>query len=209
MSVPRLTAVVSRMRRSGPRRRVATSAMACLALMAGLGLGVLLAGGGDDLSAQRDTAAQVERLRGDLAAATRENDALEGVLASRRLRGLARADDEVVRLVDATMEAVNDKDVEGLERRFTSRAVLTDLGTGRVTHGATAIALAYGQLEEPHLRRVSEVFEMRGRAVWAYDTGVCVAVVDASRFRELVMLSPVPVAASTDHDLSGVYRSAR
>ena len=71
--------------------------------------------------------------------------------------GVPRADESVVRLVDACIAAMNAEDPDAVSATFADDAVLTDLVDRRITTGAVAIGLAYGQTEDLELRRTSDV----------------------------------------------------
>ena len=81
--------------------------------------------------------------------------------------GVLRADESEVRLVDACIAAMNAEDPDAVSAAFADDAVLTDLVDRRITTGAEAIGLAYGQTEDLGLRRTSDVVVLGDHVAFA------------------------------------------
>jgi hypothetical protein len=108
--------------------------------------------------------------------------------------GVSLADEQVVRLVDATLAGFDAADVDTVSASFAEDAVLTDLVEDRVTLGAYNIALAYGQTEDLRLRRTSAVVMLDGYVTFSVEDatgpGLVVAEVEDDRFVEYVVMGP-------------------
>ncbi|HSJ22317.1 MAG TPA: hypothetical protein VK964_17260 [Nocardioidaceae bacterium] len=108
--------------------------------------------------------------------------------------GVSLADEEVVRLVDATIAGLDAADVDAVSAVFAEDAVLTDLVDDRVTIGAYNIALAYGQTEDLRLRRTSDVVVVDGYVTFSVEDvtgpGLVVAEVEDGRFARFVVMAP-------------------
>lgn len=136
----------------------------------------------------------VALLVGTTLGATLVRDSAEAPAAPTAAEGVSLADEEVVRLVDATIAALDAADVDAVVASFAEDAVLTDLVDDRVTVGAYNIALAYGQTEDLRLRRTSDVVVVGGYVAFSVEDvtgpGLVVAEVEDGRFVEYVVLAP-------------------
>jgi hypothetical protein len=121
-------------------------------------------------------------------------DSAEDFAVPTPAEGVSLADEEVVRLVDATITGFDAADVDAVAASFAEDAVLTDLVDDRVTMGAYNIALAYGQTEDLRLRRTSDVVVVDGYVTFSVEDvtgpGLVVAEVEDGRFTEYVVLAP-------------------
>jgi hypothetical protein len=105
--------------------------------------------------------------------------------------GVPRADESVVRLVDSCIAAMNAEDPDAVSATFADDAVLTDLVDRRITTGAVAIGLAYGQTENLGLRRTSDVVVLGEHVAFATEDAdgeaSVVAEVDDGVFTQYVV----------------------
>jgi hypothetical protein len=138
--------------------------------------------------------AGVALLAGTTLGAVLVRDSAEDLAVPTPAEGVSRADEQVVRLVDATIADLDAADVDAVVAHFAEDAVLTDLVEDRVTTGAFNIALVYGQTEDLRLRRTSDVVVVDGYVTYSVEDvngpGLVVAEVEDGRFTEYVVMAP-------------------
>jgi hypothetical protein len=120
-------------------------------------------------------------------------DSAVNPVAPSTAEGVSFADEEIVRLVDATVAGLDAADVDAVAASFADDAALTDLVDDRVTIGAYNIALAYGQTEDLGLRRTSDVVVVDGYVTFSVEDargpGLVVAEVEDGLFVEYVVMA--------------------